>query len=42
MALVIVCELYKQTRLKLKLNWVAGLDGGNNLLNPKHYDDPNY
>ena len=28
MALVTVNELYKQTRLKLKLNWVAGLDGG--------------
>jgi HPr kinase/phosphorylase len=33
MAQINVADLYKQTRLKLKLNWIAGLDGGNNLLN---------
>jgi HPr kinase/phosphorylase len=27
-----VAELFKQTRLKLKLNWIAGLNGGSNSL----------
>ena len=33
MAQINVAELYKQTRLKLKLNWIAGLDGGSIQLN---------
>lgn len=32
MAQINVSELYKETRHKLKLNWVAGLDGGTNQL----------
>ena len=32
MAKITVAELFKDTRLKLKLNWVAGLDGGTNQL----------
>ena len=32
MAQINVTELFKQTRLKLKLNWIAGLDGGNKQL----------
>ncbi len=36
MAQINVAELYKDTRLKLKLNWIAGLDGGiNQLLSEK-------
>ena len=35
MAQINVAELFKQTRLKLKLNWVAGLDGGSKQLNSK-------
>ncbi len=36
MAQINVAELYKDTRLKLKLNWVAGLEGGiNQLLSEK-------
>ena len=36
MAKINVAELYKDTRLKLKLNWIAGLDGGiNQLLSEK-------
>ena len=40
MALVTVYELYKQTRLKLKLKWVAGLDGGHNQLNSQQVTKP--
>lgn len=40
MALINVAELYKTTRLKLKLKWVAGLDGGNNLLNSEKVTKP--
>jgi HPr kinase/phosphorylase len=32
MAQINVAELFKETRLKLKLNWVAGLEGGTNQL----------
>lgn len=32
MAQINVSELFKQIRLKLKLQWVAGLDGGNKVL----------
>ena len=32
MAQINVAELFKQTRLKLKLKWIAGLDGGNKKL----------
>lgn len=32
MAQINVAELFKQTRRKLKLNWVAGLNGGSNTL----------
>jgi HPr kinase/phosphorylase len=36
MAQINVAELYKNTRLKLKLNWIAGLEGGvNQLLSEK-------
>jgi HPr kinase/phosphorylase len=40
MAQINVAELYKQTRLKLKLNWIAGLDGGENLLNSENVTKP--
>ena len=40
MAQINVAELFKQTRLKLKLNWIAGLDGGNNLLNSEKVTKP--
>ncbi len=40
MAQINVAELYKQTRLKLKLNWVAGLDGGVKLLNSENVTKP--
>ncbi len=40
MAKIDVAELYKKTRLKLKLNWVAGLDGGDNLLNSQQVTKP--
>jgi HPr kinase/phosphorylase len=40
MAQINVSELYKQTRLKLKLNWIAGLDGGNKLLNSEKVSKP--
>ena len=40
MAKIDVAELYKNTRLKLKLNWVAGLDGGNNQLNSQQVTKP--
>jgi len=40
MAQINVSELYKDTRLKLKLNWVAGLDGGANQLNSENVTKP--
>ena len=40
MAQINVSELYKDTRLKLKLNWVAGLDGGTNQLNSENVTKP--
>ncbi len=40
MAQINVAELYKETRLKLKLNWVAGLDGGTNQLNSENVTKP--
>ena len=40
MAQINVSELYKQTRLKLKLNWVAGLEGGSKQLNSKQVTKP--
>jgi HPr kinase/phosphorylase len=40
MAKIDVAELYKETRLKLKLNWVAGLDGGNNQLHSEKVTKP--
>jgi HPr kinase/phosphorylase len=40
MAKINVAELYKNTRLKLKLNWVAGLDGGLNQLKSENVTKP--
>jgi HPr kinase/phosphorylase len=40
MAQINVTELYKETRLKLKLNWVAGLEGGTNRLNSENVTKP--
>ena len=40
MAQINVNELFKQTRLKLKLNWVAGLDGGLKQLHSKQVTKP--
>ena len=40
MANINVAELFKQTRLKLKLNWIAGLDGGKNQLNSEKVTKP--
>ncbi len=40
MAQINVADLYKETRLKLKLNWVAGLDGGTNRLNSEKVTKP--
>ncbi len=40
MAKIDVAELYKETRLKLKLNWVAGLDGGTNQLHSEKVTKP--
>jgi HPr kinase/phosphorylase len=40
MAKINVAELYKDTRLKLKLNWVAGLDGGLKQLNSENVTKP--
>jgi HPr kinase/phosphorylase len=40
MAQINVAELYKETRLKLKLKWVAGLDGGTKLLNSEKVTKP--
>ncbi len=40
MAQINVAELYKETRLKLKLNWVAGLGGGTNQLHSEKVTKP--
>lgn len=40
MAQINVTELFKETRHKLKLNWVAGLDGGTNQLNSEKVTKP--
>ena len=40
MAKIDVAELYKNTRLKLKLNWIAGLEGGNNQLHSQQVTKP--
>ena len=40
MAQINVSELFKETRLKLKLNWVAGLEGGLNQLNSEKVTKP--
>ena len=40
MAQLNITELFKQTRLKLKLKWVAGLGGGNNQLNSEKVTKP--
>lgn len=40
MAQINVAELYKQTRLKLKLNWIAGLNGGLNSLTSETVSKP--
>lgn len=40
MAQITVNELFKQTRLKLKLKWVAGLDGGKKVLTSEAVTKP--
>jgi HPr kinase/phosphorylase len=40
MAQINVAELFKQTRRKLKLNWIAGLDGGFNSLTSETVSKP--
>jgi HPr kinase/phosphorylase len=40
MAKIDVAKLFKETRRKLKLNWVAGLDGGDNQLNSQQVTKP--
>ncbi|CAN4265406.1 HprK Serine kinase of the HPr protein, regulates carbohydrate metabolism [Methylophilaceae bacterium] len=40
MAPINVAELFKETRLKLKLKWVAGFDGGANQLNSEKVTKP--
>ncbi|HQN65014.1 MAG TPA: HPr(Ser) kinase/phosphatase [Methylophilus sp.] len=40
MAQITVNELFKQTRLKLKLKWVAGLDGGQKILTSEAVTKP--
>lgn len=40
MAQINVAELFKQTRRKLKLNWVAGLNGGSNALTSETVTKP--
>lgn len=40
MAQINVTELFKQTRRKLKLNWVAGLNGGSNTLTSEAVTKP--
>lgn len=40
MAQINVTELFKQTRLKLKLKWIAGLNGGSNTLTSQAVTKP--
>jgi len=40
MAQINVAELFKQTRRKLKMNWVAGLNGGSNTLTSETVTKP--
>ncbi len=40
MAQINVAELFKQTRRKLKLNWIAGLNGGSNTLTSETVTKP--
>ena len=40
MAKIDVAKLFKETRLKLKLNWVAGFDGGDNQLSSQQVTKP--
>ncbi|MES2547821.1 MAG: HPr(Ser) kinase/phosphatase [Pseudomonadota bacterium] len=40
MAQIDVADLFKETRLKLKLKWVAGFDGGSNQLNSEKVTKP--
>ncbi len=40
MAQINVAELFKQTRRKLKLNWIAGVDGGSNTLTSETVTKP--
>lgn len=40
MAQICVAEVYKQTRVKLKLSWIAGLDGGANPLTSETVSKP--
>lgn len=40
MAQINVTQLFKDTRHKLKLQWIAGLDGGQNLLNSEKVTKP--
>ena len=40
MAQINVADLFKQTRVKLKLNWIAGLDGGTKQLNSEAVTKP--
>ena len=40
MAQINVADLFKQTRVKLKLNWIAGLDGGSKQLNSEAVTKP--
>lgn len=40
MAQITVAELFKQTRLKLKLQWIAGLDGGFHTLTSETVSKP--
>lgn len=40
MAQINVTELFKQTRLKLKLDWISGLDGGHKILTSQIANKP--
>ena len=40
MAQINVTELFKQTRIKLKLKWIAGLNGGSNTLTSQAVTKP--
>ena len=40
MAQISVAELYKKTRHKLKLSWIAGLEGGENILDSETVTKP--